>query len=206
MAQKSTSAERIVSRETDEKLLLLERLVQKWNPIINLVSKESLKTIRSRHIDDSMQIFRLAHFRGGVWCDLGSGGGFPGLVVAIMMAEEGVGGRVVLVEADQRKSAFLREAARQLEVTVEVFTERIERVPPLGAAVLSARALAGLPRLCEFANLHMATNGVALFPKGVRYQDEITQAKAAWVFDLTVHQSVTERASAVLEIRNIRHV
>lgn len=198
--------EEIVSRETVERFQALENLVRKWNPAINLVSRESINNLRFRHIIDSIQLFRLANFTTGWWCDLGSGGGFPGLVVAILMKDINQSGKMMLVESDVRKSTFLREAARQLDLEVNVITSRIEQLPSLSATVLSARALAALPQLCEFAHLHLAPSGMALFPKGARYQAEVDDAKRNWTFDLTVHPSKTDISSGILEIRNIQHV
>ncbi|MDO8883442.1 MAG: 16S rRNA (guanine(527)-N(7))-methyltransferase RsmG [Pseudotabrizicola sp.] len=195
----------IVSRETLGRLLLLEALVKKWNPVINLVSAGTIPHIQQRHILDSIQIFRLSGPNQGVWCDLGSGGGFPGLVVALLAQEDGDRFHVQLVESDGRKCTFLREAARQLGLNVTVFNSRIEDLPAISASVLSARALTSLPNLCKFASLHLDSSGVALFPKGARYHDEVISARQHWRFDLTVHPSKTDSAAAVLEMRNIRH-
>lgn len=196
----------IVSRETVERLQLLEHLVQKWTPAINLVSKDSLGNLRQRHIFDSIQLFRLVPFEKGVWCDLGSGGGFPGLVIAIMARERDAERQVKLVESDGRKATFLREAVRQLEVEATVINARIEDIPPLAATILSARALAPLPKLCEFALRHLAPGGCAVFPKGETHQNEISEARKSWFFDLTLHPSKTESTAAILELRNLRHV
>ncbi|MDR7124486.1 16S rRNA (guanine(527)-N(7))-methyltransferase RsmG [Pseudotabrizicola sp. 4114] len=195
-----------VSRETSDRILLLEHLVRKWNPKINLVSNDSLRHLRDRHILDSMQIFELANFDCGSWCDLGSGGGFPGLVVAILAHEANTQGDVKLVESDGRKAAFLREAVRQLDVRANIIQSRVEDLPPLCATVLSARALAALPKLFSFAERHLAPGGVALFPKGATHQRELEDARQEWSFDVTLHPSKTEPTAAILEFRNIRHV
>lgn len=206
MAQERIAEDDFVSRETSELLLQLEQLVQKWNPVVNLVSKDSVQHIRDRHIIDSMQLFRLVEFTDGLWADLGSGGGFPGLVVAILMKEKDHKGQICLVEADQRKSAFLREASRQLELPVKIVSARIEDVQPMNASVISARALSDLSQLCGFAKRHMHPDGVALFPKGARHREEIESAKLSWNFDLVVHPSLTNPSAAILEVRNIHHV
>lgn len=196
----------LVSRETNEHFEMLEKLVQKWNPAINLVSRESLTHLRDRHINDSLQLFNLATFGADTWCDLGSGGGFPGLVVAILMKTTKHPGHIKLVESDARKCTFLREAARHLELEATIINARIEQLPRLSATVLSARALSALPQLCEFSDRHLAPDGVALFPKGARYQEEVEAARKAWSFDLAVHPSKTDSAAAILELRNIHHV
>lgn len=195
----------LVSRETQERILLFESLVKKWNPVINLVSSRSLSDIRGRHIIDSVQLYKRAHGASGLWCDLGSGGGFPGLIVAILASEDDERFRVNLVESDQRKAAFLSEAARQLDLNIQIVASRIERLSPLSANVLSARALAALPKLCEFASVHLAPSGVALFPKGARFQHEIDDARQSWAFNVKVHQSQTDPSGVILELRDIHH-
>ena len=141
----STENDLDVSRETFEKLKAFAELVRKWNPKINLVSKDSLNDLWSRHILDSVQIFELVP-GPGKWVDLGSGGGFPGIVISILNQEER-NFDVVMVESDQRKSAFLRTAIRELDLAAKVKTERIEELECLEADVLSARALADLTKL-----------------------------------------------------------
>lgn len=195
-----------VSRETVEKLIAFEVLVLKWNPSINLVSKESAKDLGLRHIVDSCQVFDLIDLKEGIWTDLGSGGGFPGIVVAILAQEKSPKSTIHLVESDTRKATFLREAARQLAIPVVVINQRIENLLPENAQVISARALAPLVDLCAFANRHLASGGRAIFPKGATYQDEIAEAQKRWVFDLKVHPSKTNMSAAILELWNIRDV
>lgn len=195
-----------VSRETTERLEALEALLRKWNPAINLVAKSTLPEAWRRHILDSAQIYALAPVQVGHWADLGSGGGFPGLVVAILAHDLDPGRRVTLVESDQRKATFLREAARQLGVSVTVISERIEKTEPLAADVLSARALTGLPGLCAFAERHLRSDGLALFPKGTSWRDEVAEAGRHWKFDITVYPSDTDPSAVVLAMKAISHV
>lgn len=195
-----------VSRETLERLELLMALLGKWNPAINLVSKTTLPDAWDRHILDSAQIYGLAPSAIAHWADLGSGGGFPGLVIAALAAELDPHRKVTLVEVDQRKSTFLREASRQMDVAVAVITERIEKVAPLDADVLSARALAALPDLCGFCQRHLKPGGLALFPKGASYRYELDAARQTWRYDVTVHPSDTDSSAVVLEMKAIAHV
>jgi 16S rRNA (guanine527-N7)-methyltransferase len=195
-----------VSRETLDRLEALEALLRKWNPAINLVAKSTLHDAWQRHILDSAQLYALAPPQVGHWADLGSGGGFPGLVVAALAAERDPQRKLTLVESDQRKSTFLREAARQLGLSVTVATDRAEKLAPLGADVLSARALAALPMLCAFARRHLAPQGMALFPKGATHAAEVAEARRDWHFDLTVHTSETDAASVILALKAITHV
>lgn len=194
-----------VSRETLERLETYERLLHKWNPAINLVSKNTLADAWTRHIADSAQIFSMAP-SAKKWADLGSGGGFPGMVVAILAAELNPDQETVLVESDQRKSVFLRTVARETGVKARVLSERIEQVPALNADVLSARALASLTDLMGFADLHLAQDGVALFPKGENFQTEIDHALETWRFDVQKLPSATDSGAVVLKIKGLSRV
>jgi 16S rRNA (guanine527-N7)-methyltransferase len=192
-----------VSRETSDALHTYESLVRKWNPAINLVSKATLTDFWARHIVDSAQVFALCPDGAQKWADFGSGAGLPGLVVAILARELKPELRVTLVESDLRKATFLRQAAQQLGLEALTLSERIESVPPLNADVISARALAALPDLLKFAEPHLAVDGLALFPKGARYESEIAEARKEWSFDVVPQQSVSDSEAAILVIRNI---
>ncbi len=195
-----------VSRETTEMLENYVDLLRKWNPRINLVSRSSMDDVWQRHILDSMQVFDIAQPATGHWADLGSGGGFPGLVVAIM-SRSGTGSLAVsLIESDQRKAAFLRTVVRELDLNAKVICGRIEQVPPLNADFLSARALSDLTGLLTFTERHLSKGGVALFPKGENWQKELEDAKSNWNFDCQVVTSKTEPASAILKITGVTRV
>lgn len=193
-----------VSRETEQKLRQLEVMLAKWNPAINLVAKSTISAAWNRHILDSVQVFDNTSFRR--WVDLGSGGGFPGLVVAVLAAETQPDAQVVLVESDQRKATFLRQAVRALALTTTVLSERIEALEPLCADRLSARALAPLSELCGFAARHMLPEGAAIFPKGTNWQAEVAEAQKSWEFELDVRPSLVEPGSVVLVIKALSHV
>ena len=134
-----------VSRETSARLEILAGLLAKWNSTLNLVAKATLQDLSARHIDDSAQLARFLQPTARHWVDIGSGGGFPGLVIAAILADSQPNCRMTLVEADARKSVFLREAARHMGLAVDVLTARVETLPPIAADMLSARALAALP-------------------------------------------------------------
>ena len=194
-----------VSRETKALLVQYVAMLVKWNTSINLVSRASIKEVWTRHIVDSIQVFNFGH-TAKHWADLGTGGGLPGLVVAILAQQLAPEMRVTLVESDQRKAAFLRQASQMLCVNTHVIADRIEAVPPLGADVVSARALAPLPALCGFAKRHLACDGLAIFLKGKSAATEISEAQATWRFSLESHRSVTDASATVLLVRNIIHV
>lgn len=195
-----------VSRETRDRLSRLGALLAKWNPAINLVSRATLADSWNRHILDSAQLFEYAPPGSTKWADLGSGGGFPGLVIAVLALERAPELRVVLVESDQRKAAFLNQAAHDLGLNAEVIPQRIEVAAPLQADVVSARALAPLSQLCGFAARHLRSNGVALFPKGASHAAELDAASKEWRFDLRTHASKTDASAVIYELREIAHV
>jgi 16S rRNA (guanine527-N7)-methyltransferase len=181
-------------------------LLKKWNPKINLVSKSTLSDLWSRHIVDSAQIYTLAPEKFTHWVDLGTGGGFPGLVCAIIAAEKNPEVRFTLVESDARKSVFLRTVAREANVQVKVITDRIERAEPANADVLSARALADLTTLLGFSQRHLQKTGVALLPKGVNWQKEVQEARKSWFFEVERTTSKTESGAVILRIGGISRV
>jgi 16S rRNA (guanine527-N7)-methyltransferase len=192
-----------VSRETKARLRHFEALLRKWNPAINLVAKATLDQFWNRHILDSTQIYTLDDTGSRAWADLGSGGGFPGLVVAILAKGEGRDLAVTLVESDRRKAAFLMTVARELDLTVRVLDQRIEALPPLGAGIISARALAPLADLLGHAVRHLAADGLALFPKGATHAAELRQALGSWRFSYRTTASVTDQNAVIYSIRGI---
>lgn len=195
-----------VSRETRERLEIYADLLSKWTRKINLIAPSSLPQLWSRHIADSTQLFEFVRPTGGNWVDMGSGGGLPGLVIAIMAAEAVKDLKVTLIESDQRKATFLRTVSRETEVPVRVISERIEAVSPLGADYLSARALASLDILLGFADRHLAHDGLAVFPKGARHEEELRLAQENWSFDYQTRPSSTDPNAAIYLIKGVRRV
>lgn len=154
---------------------------------------------------DSVQVSDLAP-REGKWCDLGSGAGFPGMVAAITSRTDAPDRRFSLVESDQRKTAFLRTVARETGVTCHVISNRIEETPQLEADIVTARALADLATLLEYATRHMRPDGVAIFPKGSNWRKEIADARTNWSFECDPIQSMTNPEAAILIVRGIERV
>lgn len=194
-----------VSRETEQRLIDYEALIRRWNPRINLVAASTLADLRARHIDDSLQVARLVRPDSGLWADLGSGGGLPGLVLAIAFADTPT--RFVLVESDQRKATFLRTAVRELGlVHAEVTSARIESIQPLNAGYISARALAPLPRLMAYLEKHLAgDDGQAWLMKGQNWQSEVDEARKSWHFSAEPYPSETQPGAAILKISGVSH-
>ena len=195
-----------VSRETLEKLNILSDLLTHWNPKINLVSKSTLPDLWTRHILDSAQIFHLAPHPVSHWVDLGSGGGFPGLVIAIMSADHQSPIKTTLIESDARKCAFLRTVIRETGVAAHVINDRIEAVDPLMADVVSARALASLDQLLVFVEHHLAPSGTALLLKGANWEKEVENAQTLWNFDYQIVKSQTETGPVILSVTGVSRV
>jgi len=191
-----------VSRETFDRLEMYVELVRRWNPKINLVSRNSLKEIWTRHILDSVQVYRCAEAFEN-WVDIGSGGGFPGMVCALMAIDEAPGAHFTFVESDQRKSAFLRNVVRESGANCSVISRRIEAVDPLRADVLSARALADLSTLLSFCDRHLSKSGTALLPKGASWKKELDDAREEWNFDCEPITSLTEPQAVILRIKGV---
>lgn len=193
-----------VSRETIERLEQFADLVVQWTARINLISASTIPRIWNRHILDSAQLYRFGA-QGSSWVDLGTGGGFPGIVLAILARDQHPDTRFHLVESDQRKVAFLRKAAQQFDLSVDCHAARAEVVAPLGAQTITARALAPLGDLLSMVSRHLAPGGRAILPKGARAGDEIDLARRRWSFDLSVEASHTDPDAQILLIENLTH-
>lgn len=192
-----------VSRETQEKLELLERELRRWQAIKNLVGPATLDQIWDRHIVDSLQLLDLAP-EARTWLDLGSGAGFPGLVLAIAGAERGL--KIHLVESNSRKCAFLRHIARLTGAAATVHEARLETVIPdfIGKAdVVSARALASLTMLLEWTEPLLKAGTIGLFPKGRDAEIELTEARKRWTFEADILPSRTDSEARILRITSI---
>lgn len=192
-----------VSRETTERLHDFANAVAHWTRSINLVADSTVENIWARHILDAVQIMAFAPLDASLWCDLGSGAGFPGIVVAIVNKERNPACGHVLIESDTRKAAFLTLQAKVLGLNCRVVSERIESSTPAGAEVVTARALAPLPKLLAYASRHGATGATYIFPKGQGAQAEVIAAREGFDFDLVQYASETDRQGAILVIRNL---
>lgn len=195
-----------VSRETQERLETYVRLLKQWNPKINLVAKSTLDDIWDRHILDSAQVLVAARVEEGIWFDMGSGGGFPGLVVAILAAEQRPDMIFYLCDSDQRKCAFLRTVVRETGVQAKVSAARLEELPSVGASVISARALASLADLLPLALRHGKTGHTALFQKGRNWREEVSAAQKEWRFQHEALPSKTDPEAVILRVEEIEHV
>jgi 16S rRNA (guanine527-N7)-methyltransferase len=195
-----------VSRETFLRLKEYEKLLFKWNAKINLVSKSTLDNFWNRHVLDSAQFLSSVGEKAGKWVDLGSGGGLPGLVVAILSDEIEPVNKLFLVEADVRKAVFLKTVCRELGLKVEVYNNRIEELPPMSANIVSARALAPLKTLCLYAKNNLEKDGEAVFAKGENWKAELVEAQKKWIFSYEAVKSTLHEGSVVLVLRGIKSV
>jgi 16S rRNA (guanine527-N7)-methyltransferase len=187
------------------RLRAFEALVRKWQAAINLVAASTLSDIWGRHIADSAQLWPLGPHDARRWVDLGSGGGFPGIVVAALAADAPEGPAVTLIESDGRKATFLRQASREMGLAVTVLDARAEEAPPRGADVVSARALAPLPQLLPLVQRHLLPGGTALLPKGRDHAAEVEAAReAGWSFELEAIPSITDPEARILRLQDLR--
>lgn len=193
-----------VSRETMLRLETHLALLRKWNPRVNLVSRASLEHAWERHFADSAQLWALRPHGARLWLDLGSGAGFPGLVIAALAAGSSL--YVHLVESDQRKAAFLATVVWAAGLPATVHARRIEELPAMAADVVSARALAPLSGLLTMAEKHRGVGGIGLFPKGASVHKEVAEASEHWRFDHVIHPSLTDARAAIVEIGATRRV
>lgn len=192
-----------VSRETLDRLARYAALLRKWNRAINLVGPATLEALWRRHMLDSAQLAaRLPPAPAGRprrLVDLGSGAGFPGLVLAILGC-----GEIHLVESDRRKAQFLREVSRETAAGATIHASRIEELSPLCADCLTARALAPLPRLIDYARPHLRPDGVLLFLKGAEADAELTAARARWSMQCEAWPSLSDPRGRILRLSALR--
>ena len=173
-------------------------LLRQWSARINLVAPSTIGDVWRRHFLDSAQLLPLLPATADSLVDLGSGAGFPGLVLAIMGAPG-----TTLVEADARKCAFLREAARLTEAAVTIRHGRIDSLPPRAAAVVTARALAPLDRLLPWSERLIGPATVCLFPKGREAGQELAAAQKMWVMDVTTYASRSDPHGVILRLSRV---
>lgn len=190
-----------VSRETIEKLEIYISLLQQWNKKINLVSQQGMDQVWKRHVYDSFQLIRYLDSSVKSIADLGSGGGFPGLILALSTEIP-----VILIESDKRKTIFLREVLRQTKTQATVLCQRIENVNAISADVVTARALTSLTQLLEFSKNILNKNGYCLFLKGRSVNLEIEEAQKNWKINYKTFSSQTNADGVIVKINQFERV
>jgi 16S rRNA (guanine527-N7)-methyltransferase len=185
-----------VSRETFLRLESYANLLEKWQKKINLISPSTVSNIWVRHIIDSAQLVEHVS-ENDVIADIGSGAGFPGLVLAVMGIKN-----MALIESDTRKVAFLKEAARVTKTNITVLNQRVESVSLSGFSLITARGFAPLKELLDSLKSTLTDRHNILLLKGKHYKSEIETARKSWSFDYEAFPSITEREGVILSIRN----
>jgi 16S rRNA (guanine527-N7)-methyltransferase len=194
-----------VSRETLARLKAFVDLLTDWNARHNLVSAASLANVWRRHILDSAQLSAFISEDAISLVDLGSGAGFPGLIIAILLADR-ASFRTILYEATRKKCEFLKAAADRTGVTVEIRNARIEDAIPEPFDVVTARALAPLDKLLGYAHVFQGPHTLNLLLKGQSVVHELTLAHNSWRMKVDQHPSRSDPSGVILAIRELRHV
>ena len=192
-----------VSRETLARLKTYVGLLEDWNARQNLVSASSLAEVWRRHIWDSAQLVRFIPENAKTLADLGSGAGFPGLVLAELLRGRT---KVTLFEATAKKCSFLQAVADRLELNSKIRNARMEEVEPLVFDIVTARACAPLDKLLSYAQHFAGPRTICLFLKGQNVGSELTDARKSWKMQALQHQSLTDPSGTVLEVRELSHV
>ena len=187
-----------VSRETLARLKRYAVLLEKWNRRINLVGSTTIDDLWRRHMLDSAQLLTLIPDAANSLVDLGSGAGFPGLVLAICGVEN-----VHLIESDRKKCAFLREVAREVGARVTIHDKRIEEIESFQADIVTARALAPLPKLLDIAGPFIRKHSILLFLKGKHVDRELTDAAKEWIMRVDRIPSHTDPDGTILRLEAI---
>ena len=192
-----------VSRESLDRLATYVKLLGSWQTRINLVGPSTLPDVWHRHIEDSLQLLPYLPKATGQIVDLGSGAGFPGLVLAIVSDSH-----TELIESNGKKAAFLREVIRQTRAPASVHQSRIEdwtaKNRGLDVRLVTSRALAPLPQLLAYSEPFFRSGAIALFHKGQDVDKEVTDAHNGWIFEAIKHKSLTDPSGTILEIRGAR--
>ncbi|MCP8882889.1 16S rRNA (guanine(527)-N(7))-methyltransferase RsmG [Devosia sp. XJ19-1] len=181
------------------------KLLGKWQAVQNLVSRETLAQVWTRHFADSLQVLSLVKADDQRFLDLGSGGGFPALPLAI--ASKGTGRSFVLIEPTARKVSFLRTVARDLDLNVTVIGRRSEEIDSRETGVpdvITSRALAAMPQLCSWMAPFFGPKTRALLHKGREHVEELTESGAQWHHDVVVTRSDTDPGGVIVEVTNLR--
>lgn len=191
-----------VSRETQDRLEKYQALLSKWQARINLVAPDTLADSWNRHFIDSLQLLPFLPTEEFTLVDMGTGAGFPGLVLAITNPNY----HVHLIESDSKKCEFLKTVSRETNAPIQIHNNRIEATPPFFADIITARALASLTELLGYALPYADINPdlKMIYLKGARWENEINDARHTYMFDVETHESLTSNQSRVLIISNLK--
>ena len=190
-----------VSRETFARLERYAEMLVEWNQKFNLVSASTIPTMWSRHFMDSAQLMGFAPHEAKVFVDMGSGAGFPGLVLSILGAPE-----MHLIESTGKKVNFLRAVIDELKLKATVHQKRIEDVRDIKADIITARALGSLDELFRMAQNKLKTETICLFLKGRSVAEELTESQKKWKFVFDKSASISDPSGSVLVIKNLEYI
>jgi 16S rRNA (guanine527-N7)-methyltransferase len=192
-----------VSRETTNKLKLYHESLEEWQIRMNLVANSTIKDAWNRHFIDSSQLFQYIPKTAKTLVDIGSGAGFPGMVLAIIANDKIPYLKITLVESVHKKTVYLNHVKEITSSQVNILNKRIENVKEKTFDVITARAVIALKDLLKYAQPLFRKNTVCIFPKGKNYIKELEEAKKDWLFTYEVMSSVTSEESVVLLIRHL---
>ena len=192
-----------VSRETLNDFCVYQELLLKWNKRINLVSNKNLENIWKRHFIDSAQIINHINAYGKKIVDVGSGAGFPGVVIGLLLRDRNIDSELVLVEKSNKKVFFLNEVIRSLRLNIKIVKDNINDIEPLKADILTARAFSELGELLRIGHYHCHERGVCCFLKGENYQCELDKTLNYWFFDYDVLDSLSSNSGKIIRVKNI---
>jgi 16S rRNA (guanine527-N7)-methyltransferase len=188
-----------VSDEDLDRLKAYVALLNRWQGTTNLVSNDSLADVWRRHVLDSAQLLPLIEAEPETIADIGSGAGFPGMVLAIVGAAK----EVHLIESNERKCGFLREVNRATEAGAIIHNNRVEKLQSLSADLVVSRAVASLEKLLQYANPLLKKGGQCLFLKGKKWSEELTQAQKKWIINESTVQSLSDPSGMILKLKEI---
>lgn len=195
------------SKITQEKIKIFEELLKKWQKSINLISSNTLSVLHERHVLDSAQLYPMIKPGRQVLMDMGSGAGFPGLILALLNQTQGDGLlEVHLVESDARKGAFIQEAMRQCHIQAVLHTARVEQLAPFAVDYVTARALKEVSILLDYATPFLTDKSVCLFLKGEKADEELQKARNQYDFVAKSFQSLTSPNGTILELTQIKRM
>ena len=203
-AQLTPEEFQVLSGALDEDMERLEvyvSLLRKWQKNINLVSKNSLIDVWRRHVLDSAQLFSLIGLRTMTVADIGTGAGFPGMVLGIIKSAQDM--TVHLIESNERKCAFLREVSLATKADVVIHNKRTEELQDLSVDLVVSRAVSSVEKLLQYAVPLLKKDGYCLFLKGKKWRDELTQAQIKWIIKETVIQSLSNPSGKILKLEEI---
>ena len=183
---------------------MYESLLKKWNNKTNLVSKKSLSDIWIRHFLDSAQLLNHCRAENRLWLDVGSGAGFPAVVIAAVLRDRGIKADIVLVEKNKTKAIFLGELKRKLGLSFEIICENIEKIEPLKADIISARAFSSLEHLLHLSEYHGKKSSVSLFLKGKNIREELDKTFKIWFFQYDIIRSLSSDDGKIIKINKLK--